>query len=94
MSIDAKFEGEGENEELVIRIPVSAIPYCVTVACDEHYGFEQHNIEVENLDEFKEEFLNALLDEEENGDTVLHKAFDKEIINCVENGAFGLTFDE
>lgn len=93
MSINIKFEGIGEDEEIVIRIPVSAIPYCVTVACDEHYGFEQHNIRVENLDEFKKEFLNALQEESETGETVLHYAFDKAIIDCVENGAFGLNED-
>lgn len=93
MSLNIQFEGEGQNEEIVIRIPVDAIPYCVEVACDEFYG-PDHGIHVVDLNEFKKEFLRALEHEEENGDTVLHKAFDKAIINAVEGGAFGLNEED
>lgn len=91
MSIDIKFEKDSDNDEMiVIRIPVFTLPQCVVHACDEEYGFENHDIKVNDLEVFKKEFVNSLLEESENGDTLLHKAFDTAIINAIENGCLGI----
>ena len=79
-----------EGDEVVIRIPVSALAHAASVAWDEAYGFEQHTLHVGNLEDFTKEFLTYLNQESETGETVLHAAFDKAIFNATEAGAFGI----
>lgn len=77
-----------EGEQVVIRVPISGLPHAASVAWDEQYG--DHNLFVENLDEFAKEFVRYLNAEEEDGTTVLHRAFDKAVIEATEQGGFGI----
>lgn len=83
-------EAKIEGDEIIIRIPKSALPNCAEYAWDTEYGFERHALYVENLDEFTKEFVNALNYENEIGETLITVALDKAIINATENGAFGI----
>lgn len=84
MSVNAKIEGD----EIVIRIPIEALPTAAEIAWENTYG--ESGLYVDDLDEFAKEFLNYLLAENEIGDTLLHVAFDKAVINATEQGAFGI----
>lgn len=79
-----------EGEEIVVRIPLDALPLAASVAWDEHYGFEQHNLVVEDVQAFAKEFVFELNRENEVGDTLLHFAFDKAAFNVAENGGLGI----
>jgi hypothetical protein len=80
-----------EGEEIVIRIPFSAIPDAALVAFDEQYGFEQHDISVVDTAAFAKELRCELSRESEDGTTLVHLMLDKACVNAAENGAFGLS---
>lgn len=86
MSINAKIEGD----EIVIRIPIEALPHAAEVAWDQEYGEDEHALYVEDVNEFAKEFVYALLKEDEEGSTVLHFAFGEAVIEATEQGACGI----
>jgi hypothetical protein len=77
-----------EGTEVVIRIPLTALPHAAEVAWNDAY--ERHGLFVEDVEAFAKEFVRYLNDEDEEGTTVLHLAFDKAVINATEQGAFGI----
>lgn len=79
-----------EGEEIVIRIPVAALPGAAQVAWDEQYGFEQHSLRVCDVAAFAKEFVRELNSEAEDGTTLIHIVLDKAAVNAAENGAEGL----
>ena len=79
-----------EGDEIVIRVPISAIPEAASVAFDEQYG-ENHDVNVIDAPVFARELLSALLDESEDGTTLIHEMLDKACIRCAEDGAEGLS---
>jgi hypothetical protein len=83
-------EAKIENDQIVIRVPITALENAVTYAWDNEYGFKQHALYIEDVNEFAKELVRALNTEEENGETLITKAFDKATINATENGAFGI----
>ncbi|MGN5375848.1 hypothetical protein [Sphingomonas hankookensis] len=81
---------ELDGGEIVIRVPIDAIPAAAAVAFDNHYGFEQHKIEVVDGDTFAIELLHELRKEAEDGSTLVHRMLDRACVLCAEAGAFGL----
>lgn len=81
---------ELEDGEIVIRVPIDAIPSAAAIAFDNHYGFEQHNTQVVYVDTFAIELLHELRKEAEDGTTLVHLMLDKACVQCAEAGAFGL----
>lgn len=79
-----------EGDEIVIRIPVSAIPKAAALAMDEMFGFGNHDFEVTDTDTFAKALVEALNEEEPNtGATLVHKALDGAVDRAVERGAEG-----
>lgn len=79
-----------EGDEIVIRIPVSAIPKAAVIAMDERFGFGNHDFEVTDTAVFVKELVEALKEEEPNtGATLVHEALDKAVDRAVERGAQG-----
>lgn len=83
---DAKIEAG----EIVIRVPLAAIPCAALVAFDEQYGFEQHSLEVVDVDVFAGELVLELNRESEDGTTLVHLMLDRAVIRATENGAQGI----
>lgn len=79
-----------EGEEIVIRVPLSALPAAAKVAWDEAFGFEEHTFAVDDVNTFAAEFVRELNAEDEEGTTLIHVALDKAAVNAVENGAEGI----
>lgn len=79
---------ELEGGEIVIRVPVDAVPHAAAIAFDRHYG--EHNIEVVDGDTFAIELLHELRKEDEQGNTLVDFMLDKACVRCAEAGAFGL----
>lgn len=80
-----------EGGEIVIRIKIDAIPFAASVAFDEQYGFEQHNIAVVDAPLFAKDLLGELQNEKEDGTTLVDEMLDTACVRAAENGAFGLS---
>lgn len=78
-----------EHEEIVIRIPLTALPNAARIAWDNQFGFGNHSYYVDDLTEFSKSFVLELNREDEIGDTVLHRVFDSVVISLTENGELG-----
>jgi hypothetical protein len=78
-----------EGTEIVIRIPLAALPNAASVAWDDAYG--EHDIAVVDLEAFAKDFVLELVREEEDGTTLVHLMLDKAAVKAAENGAFGLS---
>lgn len=81
-----------EGGEIVIRIPISALPDAALYAWDRRYGFEQHNLHVGDLPTFTDEFLRYLTDDTDcrRDGSILERALDEALVETVEQGAFGI----
>lgn len=79
-----------EDDMIVIRVPISAIKRAAAYAFDDAWGFQQHNAEVVDEQEFAKELVTELRREKENGATLVHDMLDKACVRAAENGAFGL----
>ena len=81
-----------EGDDIVIRIPISALPHACQYAWDNKYGFEQHSLYISNIDEFSNDFVNELNSEGtgRSGDTIIDKMLDEVVIRATDNGAFGI----
>ena len=80
-----------EGDDIVIRVPVAALPDAALVAFDEAWGFEQHTVKVVDADAFAKELIHQLNKEAENGDTAIHTMLDKACVWAAEDGAEGLS---
>lgn len=77
-----------EGDEIVIRVPIDALPTACQVAWDDRYG--DHDLRVVDARAFAEEFVRELNAEEEDGTTLVHLMLDQAAVNAAENGAEGL----
>lgn len=80
-----------EGDEIVIRVPIEAIPHAASVAFDEQYGEGEHDISVVDAPVFAKELLRELVAEKEDGTTLVDEMLDKACVRAAENGAFGLS---
>lgn len=83
MSDFAKIEGK----EIVVRIKISALKQCVEYATTQAFG---EAVKLTNKHKFAKEFVRQLNDEAEDGETILHRAFDEAIVQAIEQGAEGV----
>lgn len=88
MNVNVKIE----NDEIVIRVPLDALPYAVEYALDDHLGID-HGVKVTDLTTFAKGFLDALHEENDLGETILTVAFDRAIVNAYDDGVEGLSDD-
>lgn len=79
-----------EGDQIVIRVPLDALPNASQVAWDDHYGLEEHDLHIVDVAVFADEFVRELNSEEEDGTTLVHLMLDKAAVNAAENGAAGL----
>lgn len=77
-----------EADQIVVRIPVIAVPHAAMIAFDNAYG--EHRYEVEDGEAFARELVTELSREEEDGTTLIHLALDKAATRALENGGFGI----
>ena len=78
-----------EGDEIVIRIPICALPVAAQYVWDEEFGIDEHDYYIDNIDEFAKELVSALCDESEDGSTVVHDMLDKALISVTEDGGLG-----
>ncbi len=81
---------EIEGGEIVIRIPIDALPIAAPIAFDGAYGFGNHAIAVTDVAAFAREFLIELKRESETGETAVTRMLDAAVVRAFENGAEGL----
>ncbi len=79
-----------ENDEIVIRVPIHALPDAAATAFDRHYGFDSKTFTVINPHRFALELLDELLREDEVGDTRVTRMLDAACVKLHEHGAEGL----
>jgi hypothetical protein len=77
-----------EADQIVIRVPVLAVPHAAMIAFDNAYG--EHRYEVEDGPAFAAELVTELGREEEDGTTLVHLMLDKAATRALENGGFGI----
>jgi len=77
-----------ERKSIVVRVPVKALASAVeqTLAA----GKIWQRLKITNAEAFAEDFVRALNDEDETGETLVHAMLDKAIINAFEQGADGI----
>lgn len=73
-----------EGDQVVIRVPIAALPVAMSGSPI------WHDCHVTDAAVFAVEFVRALNEEEEDGTTLLHRAFDKAMSNAVESGCDGV----
>jgi len=78
-----------EGDQIVIRVPIDALPEACAIAWDSSLG--EHGITISDLPVFAKEFVRELRREEENGDTLVHKMLDRAAYMAANNGAEGLS---
>jgi len=78
-----------EGDEIVIRVPIDALPEACAIAWESSLG--EHGIAITDLPVFAKEFVRELRREEENGDTLVHKMLDRAAYMAANNGAEGLS---
>lgn len=84
-----------EGEEIVIRIPLAAIPYAASIAFDEAgYDVDEDTgatrMRVTDARTFAQGMLWALNHEGEDGSTPVHYLLDRAVIEAAEQGTEGL----
>lgn len=79
-----------EQSEIVIRVPVHALPDAAATAFDRHYGFDVRSASVVDAAAFAVELAEELLREDENGDTHVTRMLDLACIKAEQAGAEGL----
>lgn len=79
-----------EKGEIVIRVPIHALPDAAAVAFDRHYGFDNHRLAVVNRYAFAAELLERLLMEDELGNTLVTEMLDRACVEVEQAGAEGI----
>lgn len=77
-----------EDGAIVIRVSLDALPTVLEGAWAMNKFDTRYKIT--NADEFAKELTRALNREDEQGITAIHEMFDQAILDCLENGAFGI----
>lgn len=83
-----------EGDEIVIRIPLAAIPYAASLALSEHgYAIDEATAEtrvvITDTRKFAEDMLRALNEESEDGSTRVHLTLDAAVCIAYEQGSEG-----
>lgn len=87
MSKDTGLTVSVENDELVIRIGISALCFAVQHA-DQNIGDDgATNLRIKDEKAFAEDIVRELDDEDEEGQTVVHFLFDAAAEKAIENGS-------
>lgn len=79
------------GDEIVIRVPVSAIPIAAGLAWERR---STRDLRVTCLPAFAQEIIQQLKSEKENGDTLVTDMLDAACIRAVEYGAEGVEIEE
>ena len=77
-----------ENGEIIIRAPIASLPNVVEGAWA--IGALNERWKITDPALFAKELVLALNDEDEQGTTMIHKTFDKAILEALEQGAEGI----
>lgn len=77
-----------EDGSIVIRVSLDALPMVLEGAWAMRKFDTRYKIT--DASEFAKELTRALNREDEQGTTAIHEMFDQAIIDCLENGAFGI----
>lgn len=84
-----------EGDEIVIRLPIAAIPFAASVAFTEcNYDLDddgEPKMEVSDADAFAPYLVTALSADSEDGTTPVHQLLDRMIVAACEQGAEGVT---
>ncbi len=80
-----------EGNEIVVRMPIDALPVAWDASPLNDHDPDAGNLyPVTDAALFAREVVTALSDEEEDGTTLLHRAFDQAMSNAVDQGAEGV----
>ncbi len=77
------------DNKIVIIIDCNTLPYVLDFYNETH----DSHLKLENLEELLRDILYELNNEEENGDTLIHKMLDKAFFRAIENGSEGIDCD-
>lgn len=77
-----------EGDEIVIRIPFSALPIALECYCETHIDPADEYYRIVDLDEVVSEFVSAF--NEEDNDEKFSNMLDSVLERVLENGAFGM----
>ena len=80
-----------EDNEIVIRIPFNALPNAFLHAWDEEYGFDNHTFIITDINIAAQNFINYINEENEVGETTIHRTLDEAVINMTEQGEEGIS---
>lgn len=79
-----------EGDQIVIRVPIHALPDAAATAFDRHYGFDVRSASVVDPNAFARDLLDELLREDDNGDTPVTRMLDATCVKAEQAGAEGL----
>jgi hypothetical protein len=79
------------GDEIVIRVPIHAIPVAAAVAWETR---SLRELKVTDVPVFAAELVSQLRREKENGDTLVTDMLDAAVIRAVEDGAEGFELGE
>ena len=77
-----------DGDDIVIRIAIDALPIAYEGAIE--LGAVAPGYKITDARKFAKEVINALVDEDEQGTTAVHRLFDKAMEDAIENGAEGV----
>ena len=79
---------EIKNNNIVISIPTESLSFAYAAAVD--LGYINKGSFILDSDVFSKELLSALLEEDEDGTTIVHKMLDKAMYHATDQGAEGV----
>lgn len=83
-----------EGDEIVIRLPIDAIPFAASVAfVERNYDLDddgEPKMKVSDAAAFAPYLVTALSQESEDGTTRIHRLLDRAIVDACEQGAEGV----
>lgn len=79
-----------EGPDIVIRIPVFALPHATQIALENECADPEGKLFVADAATFAKELVNTLNSEREDGSTVVDLMLDKAVVTAIGNGAFGI----
>jgi hypothetical protein len=80
-----------EDDEIVIRVPIAALPHAVEVALENEGADPERKLFVANAYVFAGELVHALnAERDRDGSTPVDLMLDKAVVTAIGNGAFGV----
>lgn len=79
-----------EGDEIVIRVPIDALPDIAATAFDHYYGFDKHRIAVVDSKAFAKDLVEQLSKEDDCGNTMVTRTIDFACLEAESAGAEGL----